>query len=570
MKPFRFRAGDSRLLDRRWIAAVLAGLLLGVSLLLAWQAERQAGTDRSRQVGVQARILAGSLAGALAFDDRDTAREFLDALQLNDDIQAAAVYGARGELIEGYVKQGAQLPARVSPHPPTISGVELSVVQPVTQGSLKLGNVYVRAIVEPWTRRASRYFGIGAVLVMAALLIAALGTSYATAQATNRRLQEEIEAREEAESQLRQAQKMEAIGQLTGGVAHDFNNMLMAASSGLELLERAKDAERRDKLKRGIREALDRGAKLTQQLLTFARRTPLQKEVFDIRRRMANLSDLLERSLREDITVEYDLAQGLWAIEVDPSQFDVAVLNIAVNARDAMPKGGLIRISASNAPGALDGRDAVRISIADQGSGMTREQIERAFEPFFTTKGVGRGTGLGLSQVYGFTRAADGTVTIESALGAGATVTMTLPRCEQAPQQPGLVDGALQSQPQLGWRVLLVEDDDALAELIADMLAELGCSVSRRATVAEALRGFDRSAYDAVISDMVMPGNRNGLDLARALRSRWSDLPVLLMTGYSSAASSAAEEGFDVLSKPFTMATLMARLRAMKPPAPRL
>jgi signal transduction histidine kinase/CheY-like chemotaxis protein len=559
------RAPNGGLLDQRWIAGFLAGLLLALSLLLAWQAERQAGADRARQVVVQARILAGSLTGALAFDDRDTAREFLDALQLNDDIQAAAVYGAQGELIEGYVKQGAQLPARVQPHPATIKGLELSVVQPVTQGSLKLGNVYVRAIVEPWTRRASRYFGIGAVVIMAALLIAALGTSYSTAKAANRRLQEEIEAREKAESQLRQAQKMEAIGQLTGGVAHDFNNMLMAASSGLELLERSKDPERRDKLKRGIREALDRGAKLTQQLLTFARRTPLQREVIEVRRRMANLSDLLERSLREDVTVEYDLAGDLWPIEVDPSQFDVAILNIAVNARDAMPEGGAIRIAARNAPGGLDGEDAVHIAISDQGSGMTQEQIDKAFEPFFTTKGVGRGTGLGLSQVYGFTHAAGGTVAIESAPGAGATVTLMLPRCEQVPEVPAREEAALLGQARLGWRVLLVEDDDALAELVAEMLAELGCSVSRRATVTDALRGFDRDAYDAVISDMVMPGDRNGLDLARELRSRWSDLPVLLVTGYSSAASSALDEGFEVLAKPFTLAALAARLSELKP-----
>jgi signal transduction histidine kinase len=561
----RERLRADGLLDRRWIAGFLAGLLLVISLLLAWQSERQAGADRARQIAVQARILAGSLTGALAFDDRDTTREFLAALQLNDDIQAAAVYGAQGELIEGYVKQGAQLPARVEPHRPEIRDIELSVVQPVTQGSLKLGNVYVRAIVEPWTRRASRYFGIGAVVIMAALLIAALGASYSTAQAANRRLQEEIDARETAESQLRQAQKMEAIGQLTGGVAHDFNNMLMAASSGLELLERSKDPERRDKLKRGIREALDRGAKLTQQLLTFSRRSPLQKEVFDVRRRMANLSDLLERSLREDITVDYDLASDLWPVEVDPSQFEVAILNVAVNARDAMPKGGGICIRAANAPQALEGKDAVRISIADEGSGMTPEQIERAFEPFFTTKGVGRGTGLGLSQVYGFTRAAGGTVTIDSAPGKGTTVTLLLPRCDQAPRQLGGGEAASTSQPQFGWRVLLVEDDDALAELIGEMLAELGCSTTRRASADEALRDFDRGACDAVISDMVMPGKRDGLDLARELRGRWSELPLLLMTGYSSAANSAAEEGFDVLPKPFTIAALAARLRTMKP-----
>jgi signal transduction histidine kinase len=486
-------------------------------------------------------------------------------MQLNEDIQAAGVYGAQGELIEGYVKHGAALPARVEPHPPRIKGVQLTVVEPVEQDSLKLGAVYVRAIVEPWTRRASRYFGIGAVLIMAALMIAALGASYASASAANRRLQEEIAAREEAESQLRQAQKMEAIGQLTGGVAHDFNNMLMAASSGLELLERAKDPERREKLKRGIREALDRGAKLTQQLLTFARRAPLQREVVDVRARLAGLSDLLERSLREDISVEYDFAEGLWPIEVDPSQFDVAVLNIAVNARDAMPQGGTIRITARNAPARLDGADAVEIAIADQGSGMTPDQIDKAFEPFFTTKGVGQGTGLGLSQVYGFTRALGGTAAIESCEGLGTTVTMLLPRSDGAAAGDAPGADAIAGASSLDRRVLLIEDDDALAGLIGEMLGELGCTLTRRGSADEALDAFERGEVDVVITDMVMPGGRDGLDLARELRRRWPDLPVLLMTGYSSAANSAAEEGFHVLRKPFTIPELAACLGAMRP-----
>lgn len=556
---------ERRLRDGRWAAAFVALLLIFVSLLLAWQIERQAGADRSRQMSVQARILANSVAGALAFDDRTAAREFLDALQLNEDIQAAAVYGAHGELIAGYVKQGPQLPARVQPHSPLIEGAELTVVEPVRQENLQLGNVYVRATVEAWTRRASRYFGIGAVIVMAALLIAALGASYASATAANRRLQEEIDAREKAEAQLRQAQKMEAIGQLTGGVAHDFNNMLMAASSGLELLERAKDPDRREKLKRGIRDALDRGAKLTQQLLTFSRRSPLQKEVIDIRRRMSGLADLLERSLREDISVRYDLAPDLWPIEVDPSQFDVALLNIAVNARDAMPKGGIICITAVNVPRGLDGHDAVRISIEDQGSGMSPEQIEKAFEPFFTTKGVGRGTGLGLSQVYGFTRASGGSVSIESREGEGTTVVLLLPRSDQASLLAVRDDHAAVEGKPLRRRVLLVEDDDAVAELIGQMVEELGCEVSRAGSVDEALDDFDRKAADAVLSDMVMPGGRNGLDLARELRNRNADLPILLMTGYSSAANSATEEGFEVLAKPFTLETLASHLRKMLP-----
>lgn len=550
--------------DYRMTTGVLAVLLLAVSLVLAWQAERQAGLERSRQINVQAQILAEGVAGALAFADRSTARELLNALELNDDIQAAGVYGAQGEMIAGYVKQGDPLPRHVRPHPPAIAGLALSVVEPVTQGTLKLGNVYIRATVEPWTRRISRYFGIGAVLVMAALLVAALGASYSSATAANQRLQEEIAAREAVESQLRQAQKMEAIGQLTGSVAHDFNNMLMAASSGLELLEKSADPQRTERLKRGIREALDRGARLTQQLLTFARRAPLHREVFDIRQRLANLSSLLERSLREDVVVEYDLDPALWAVEVDPSQFDVAVVNIAVNARDAMPKGGVIRISARNLDRAINGADAVSIAIADEGGGMTPEQIERAFEPFFTTKGVGRGTGLGLSQVYGFVHGAGGTVAIESRPGMGTTVQILLPRQEHAAPvaEPEPAIAPAEDAP-VHWRVLLVEDDDAVAEFVEQMLDELGCTVCRQPRAEDALRSFDRAAVDLVLSDMVMPGMYNGLEMARELRRRCSDLPILLMTGYSSAANSATGEGFAVLSKPFTMATLAAQLREL-------
>jgi CheY-like chemotaxis protein len=227
-----------------------------------------------------------------------------------------------------------------------------------------------------------------------------------------------------------------------------------------------------------------------------------------------------------------------------------------------MPKGGQICIAARNAPGALDGADAVAIAITDEGSGMTAEQIDKAFEPFFTTKGVGRGTGLGLSQVYGFTRAAEGTVTIDSAPGRGTTVSLVLPRCHRAPEQDAGKRAAAPQARQPGWRILLVEDDDALAELIGEMLAELGCSVARAPSADEALSGFDRTSVDAVISDMVMPGSRNGLDLARAIRDRCPDLPVLLMTGYSAAASSATDEGFDVIAKPFTLADLAMRLGA--------
>ena len=259
------------LFEQRWITAALAVTLLAISLLLGWQLERRESADQLRQVNVQAQILAGSVAGALAFDDATTANEYLSALRLDESFRGAAVYGADGRLFAGLAVPGQALPANVTIHPPEISGRKVTVVVPVVQANLNLGSVYLTKIVEPLSTRISRYAAIGLILVFAAALIALLGAASAAAAGANRELQRQILAREKAEIALRQAQKMEALGQLTGGVAHDFNNLLMAASSGLELMQRSQDAERRQKFAEGIRNALDRGAQITQQLLAFSR-----------------------------------------------------------------------------------------------------------------------------------------------------------------------------------------------------------------------------------------------------------------------------------------------------------
>ncbi|MBO0750385.1 MAG: response regulator, partial [Porphyrobacter sp.] len=549
--PFVQRFG-SRLFERRWITGGIALLLIVVSLFLGWQWEQRENADQVRQVTVQARILAGSVAGALAFDDYQTASEYLMALRANDDIEAAGVYNASGNLVAGFAKPGETVPRRVERQAPSIHGADLVVVEPVRQANLALGTIYLRSIVEPLSARLSRYVAIGTILVLAALLIALLGAAIAAAAAANRQLLEQIAAREQAETALRQAQKMEALGQLTGGVAHDFNNLLMAASSGLELMQRAKDAERRDKLAEGIRNALDRGAQITQQLLAFSRRSPLNSEVLKLDEHIDKLAGLLDHSLRENVSVRFAFPGDLWPVEVDVSQFDVAILNLAVNAKDAMPHGGLICIAAANRPGALDGADAVEIAVEDEGVGMSPEQIEKAFEPFFTTKEVGRGTGLGLSQVYGFAQSAGGTVSIDSQPGQGTTITLLLPRSLPAPEADA-AEPTDQAHPSLeGLRVLLVEDDPNLNELVGQMLQEQGSQVLAAATAAEGLDLFERNRVDAVLSDMVMPGEMGGLDLARRMRAMRKDFPVVLMTGYSAAAGPAAAEGFAVLRKPFT------------------
>ena len=550
------------LLERRWTGVGLALLLLASSLLLGWQRERAATLEESRGASSQAELLAGSLAGALAFDDLVTMREQLDALKLDPDIQAAGVYGAEGQVVGGFAKSGDPLPASVRPHAPQILGRQLSVVEPVREGNLALGSIYLRTSVEPLAERLSRYGAIGLVILMAALLIALLGASNAAATSANRRLQAEIAAREQAESALRQSQKMEALGQLTGGVAHDFNNLLMAASSGLELMARAKTEERRERLSEGVRDALGRGAHLTEQLLAFSRRSPVQSRAIAVAGHIDKLVDLLDHALGETIAVRFDIQPDLWPVSIDVSQFDVAILNIAVNARDAMPRGGQICITARNRTAGLDGEDAVEIAVQDEGHGIGPEAAERAFEPFFTTKDVGRGTGLGLSQVYGFARSAGGRVSIASEIGQGTTVTMLLPRSRPETGREAEVTVPLAQAGFGGLRILLVEDDPDLNELVGQMLEELGAEVLRARSADEGGKVLDGATVDAVVSDMVMPGEMDGLDLARSARKRRADLPIVLMTGFSQAAGSAAEEGFPVLRKPFTMDALASALGA--------
>lgn len=553
---------------RRLAATPLAGiavsvLLLVASLMLGLHDDELGRAEKLREAQVQAQILAGSLAGPLAFDDGDATREYLGALAVNQELVAAGVYGPDGRLVASFRRDGAPLPDAGRVGPPVVENGELIVTAPVAQAGASLGSVYLRATTETWSRRALRYLGIATVVLLAALLIVVLGLFYASASAANRRLQAEIKGREQAEAALRQSQKMEAMGQLTGGVAHDFNNLLMVASSGLELLGRTDDPARQEKLRRGIGEAIERGAKLTQQLLTFARRSPLNPQVVDLARCIRGLHDLLDRSLREDVLVELDLPDGLWPIEVDTSQLEVAVLNVAINARDAMPHGGVIRIDAGNVPGAGGAGDMVRLTVRDTGAGIAPDMIEKVFEPFFTTKGVGRGTGLGLSQVYGFARGSGGDVTIESVPGAGTALTLFFPRSTKPlPVEPASASASA-SEAEAAATVLLVEDDDNVAEMVGGMLRELGYATVRSENAASALKRLDGDGgpFDLLLSDMIMPGEMDGLDLARHVARRYPDLPAVLMTGYSQAAAAVSAQGIALLTKPFTMETLGEALR---------
>ena len=369
----------------------------------------------------------------------------------------------------------------------------------------------------------------------------------------------------EAESQLRQAQKIEAIGQLTGGVAHDFNNLLMVVLGGLSMIERPGDPARRSRILDGMRQAAERGASLSRQLLAFARRQPLKAEPVDLRLQLAAMRDLLDRALRGDVHVKTEFSADLWVVLVDPAE--LVLLNLCVNARDAMPGGGTITVAARNAPNLqhedLRG-DFVILSVRDEGMGMAPEILARVFEPFFTTKDVGKGSGLGLPQVYGFAEQSGGAVRVESTVGQGTTVTLTLPRTDRPPApatETIVLDEA--APKKTSGAILLVEDDDEVASLVTDMLRELGYGVTRTANAEAALGALANARpVDLIFSDIMMPGAMNGLDLAREAHRRRPDLPILLTSGYADAAMrGAAREGFEVLRKPYDIQTLERSIR---------
>jgi CheY-like chemotaxis protein len=357
---------------------------------------------------------------------------------------------------------------------------------------------------------------------------------------------------------------MEAIGQLTGGVAHDFNNLLMVILAGLEMIERNRDPGRFASLVEAMRNAAQRGASLTRQLLAFARRQPLKPEAIDLARHFGEMRELLDRSLGGHVRLVAEFAPGLWPVEVDASELELAVLNLAFNARDAMPDGGTITVSGENVPG-----DRVRLTIADTGSGMAPEVAARAFEPFFTTKEIGKGSGLGLAQAYAFARESGGTVEIQSEIGRGTRIVFTLPRshAEVPARTPQPLDSAANGADHLVGRVLLVEDDDEVARLVSDMLDQLGYGVMRTASASAALGALANGRQiDLVFSDITMPGAMDGIGLARELRLRRPNLPVLLTTGNPTAASRDIEsEGLQVLAKPYRLEELrMALTQALR------
>ena len=397
----------------------------------------------------------------------------------------------------------------------------------------------------------------------------------------NNTLEERIATRteelEHAHEQLRQSQKMEAIGQLTGGIAHDFNNMLQAIGGSLQLMRRKIERGRANEALDHVdsaRKTVDRAAALTNRLLAFARRQALQPRPVDVDALIVGMEELIRGTVGPTIAVDLRMGDGIWPVVCDPNQLENALLNIAINARDAMPDGGRLAIRTSDRP--MNGPDGVRddegrsgdyveIAVVDTGTGMDPATIARVFEPFFTTKPIGRGTGLGLSQVYGFVRQSGGFVQLDSVPGAGTTVRLYLPRhhvtdqAEVRPPQDVVVPGREKGV------LVLVEDESEVRAMTTEWLRDLGYEVLEAEDGPAALRLFDRSApVDLLVTDVGLPNGLNGRQVADAARERWPGLPVLFITGYAGSALQAElAPDMQLLGKPFSLDILANRIAGM-------
>jgi len=396
------------------------------------------------------------------------------------------------------------------------------------------------------------------------------------AEETLRKLNETLEVRVEersrellaSEDQVRQLQKMEAIGQLTGGVAHDFNNLLTIIRSSAELLSRRElPREKQKKYIDAIAETADRAAKLTSQLLAFARRQALKPEVFNAATKVDSVADMLRTVVGSRVDLVVDPICASCFVEVDASQFETALVNMAVNARDAMNGEGRITI-AIEAAGAVPARrghaaakgDFVKVSVSDTGSGMSADQLERIFEPFYTTKEVGKGTGLGLSQVYGFTKQSGGEIDVDSQPGEGTTFSLYLPRTKA----PNAADALSPIEQVVAAEasILIVEDNDQVGEFASQLLGDLGFITRRAANAREAIAilEHEHELIDIVFSDVIMPG-MDGVELGRQIRKRWPALTVVLTSGYSHVLADDARHGFALLHKPYSVDELSRVLR---------
>jgi signal transduction histidine kinase len=432
------------------LALMAAALLLSVGVLMARYEEQLYADQELKDVSEQAQILSASVTAALVFDDRAAAQEYVDALKVNPQLQAAGIYDGK-RLVASFSRSGGALPILGVPVTQGFFGDSLAVAEPVSQSGHVIGTVYLRANAEAAGRRLARYAGFVLLVTMGALVIAVLSVSQAalTRRAgqlseLNARLYAEMGERQKTEEVLRQSQKMEAVGQLSGGIAHDFNNLIMIVKGNLRLLQRKLGQGESERAALAgpyivsAEEALDRAAHLTQRILAFSRRQPLTPKSVRLNELVAGMSELIRHSVGEKVEIETSLAAHWWT-RCDINQMENVILNLAINARDAMPEGGTLSIETRDltlrtpppevedfVPG-----DYVALTVRDTGQGMSEEVRRRAVDPFFTTKPLGKGTGLGLSMTFGYVRQSNGYLSIESAPKRGTAITIFMPRAQE-------------------------------------------------------------------------------------------------------------------------------------------
>jgi len=388
----------------------------------------------------------------------------------------------------------------------------------------------------------------------------------------NRQLVRQMEERERVEATLRQMQRLEAVGQLTSGVAHDFNNLLTVVLGNIRFLDREITAAGIDgKIKQRLghmRAAAERGAKLTDQMLSFSRRQRLEPRPLDLNEAVAGMHALLQSTIGGSIRIETKLSDDLWPAMADPTQLELAVLNLAINARDAMGIGGTLTVSTRNValgqptqPEDPPPGEYVEICVNDTGSGMTREVRVKAFEPFFTTKDIGKGSGLGLSQILGFAKQSGGGVRIDSKVGEGTSICIYVPRADRAPDYANEGELRADARVLVGARILLVDDDNAVREVTAEALREVGYEVLEAGSGGAALELLDGLDIDLLIIDLAMPG-MSGAQLASHVRGKWPDIPMLFVTGFADRSLLADVNETQIVGKPFAPGELAAKAQS--------
>jgi signal transduction histidine kinase len=567
---------ERRLTLLAWVSALA---LLALGALLSVRNESVFRHDQARQANAQADILAAGVTAALAFDDRLAMRQYVDALKANPGIAAAAVYDGQGKQLVTLQLPGAlPPPGHVGRASTAWDDGRVATVRPASEQGQVLGFVYLQTRQDTLGAQLARHTGVALLTVMGLLLLVLVSAAAAKLQdraeeltEANTRLTEEMTARAEVEEALRQSQKMEALGQLTGGIAHDFNNLLQVILGALELIRRkpGETARVQGWAQNGM-QAAERGAALTRQLLAFSRTQRLDLQAFVVSELVGGMRELLARSMGSQIELVFDLDADRVPVQSDRTQLELAILNLAINARDAMPGGGRLTISTrpvtlGDDDPLLEAGDYVAVSVADTGEGMSPEVIARAFDPFFTTKSTGKGTGLGLSQVYGVARQAGGGARIASTPGEGTTVTVLLRRSEtpimaQAP--PAGPEPVL--APADGAQVLVVDDDDQVRALLVETLTMLGYRVTPADGGAAALEALKSRRPDLMLVDFAMP-QMNGAQVADQARRVWPDLPIVFASGHADTAAIQAAVGADarILRKPFDMEELARMLGAV-------